>query len=1397
METYEDTLADVNKFIDSKKERMADTARAAKDHAFQGETRYADTETAEGLFQMYKDDEISTTEVASKGDSFMHAFDSAYNATESLAIAAQAGAESFAGLLDEQGFETVSNVVSQVNRMLSYRINLRGMFGGGKHDGFWIAPEAAIGNESWENWSDKSYAGKTAAIHKQRAQDIKDHYLNPYAGVDNTGTQIAGSIGGVAADPTMLGGGAAVLRSGMLLSKGKAVGSAAAVGVGYGVLDPAAQMLAQVEGVDWNDVAIGASAGFLMGGVTGYIGRGYAAKAIKKGLRANATEIQKGIDETVTYLKQVEAAKAEMAKQGFTGTMKNSSQVEAMIADFQSASAEEIAKGINQAYKLGDATEMDAFVNGIIRQANGMGEVDDITYTLLNRIEGKEGMLGRVEDSVSFKQMKPAEQKYVREQVARYTKEKDDLFSGYKAEQATALDKSIADLQARVNSQHGVSSKALAKSEKSYTAQIKKGMAEHKAQWTHNKNTELASISRQKALARKAHAEGKITAGAKKKTINMLTAKEQGIKARVMPKYRAPQAPKELAKLRDEVETLSSTRISELAAEQRDEVMGTLSKMSPEDKAALSKATGATTRPEGATTLDDALAHGMDGNATIESPVGKKQYEEVGKLSDKAKPEAPDPILSANEKVREYKHFSKAHYLITRPGEHFKKMGISGKKFHDMLYRADMNTREMVSASQSRLNKLFNDKGLSMKGSDGNIVRGVLNKTLKTTDAMVTSKHLEIAKDVRKTMNGVLQAAADVGVLTRKEVTDLIAKADTEGYFPRVYNTVLLETRKGAQKFEQALQDMKITNAEDAKAVIRHLTQSSENVVEGLLAGIKKQPDGTYRIPRQVARKMREGARSMVEAKRSHHLEQARKFPEYLEKDLNPFMIEDFGSNMNTYLEDTAKRISYSREFGANDEVLAALAKEAELEHGLSNLVPDMLESAYLAMGDPRSHYINQFMQQSSMNRKFRTGLDTLANTKLILAQILNAGQPVVNGTLRLAATGENPIVAFGKALDATLKMYGAKAGSALGNESALLYKNTAYEVADRAGAAFEAAGLRLMGDAMMNTNTVAKMTGGAGPARAWSFQGFNTAFMRYTGFADVEHTNRVIAHQLGKAHIESLIEKKTKLLGKQKINNLGKSELRKLDVINKNLSELGLDSTIDPGKYTVRNMDDSADIYSQVLNAASLEGQDISRAATKFSNDVNFVNTPLTKPMAWNSPNAKIFMKFKTFALHQQHFVYDNAIKPLMKGNTGPLLAYLAAAPAIGMSIAEIRSMLKGDDKDFTMTQRVVDGFTQAGGFGLAAEALSQSASNRNGLISFAAGPIINDAMKLGNALYDSGVTAPLGSEFWESGMDADFKPEKLTQWGVKAIGPTNLAATAAQNADMDVSEWIKAKKK
>jgi hypothetical protein len=367
---------------------------------------------------------------------------------------------------------------------------------------------------------------------------------------------------------------------------------------------------------------------------------------------------------------------------------------------------------------------------------------------------------------------------------------------------------------------------------------------------------------------------------------------------------------------------------------------------------------------------------------------------------------------------------------------------------------------------------------------------------------------------------------------------------------------------------------------------------------------------------------------------------------------------------MSQYFEDVEKRIAYAKEFGAGDEGALRLIKEIQNEAGVD---PARLsgEIYFQRVGDSQSQQVRRAAEMSESIQSLYGRVNAFQALKLTHAQVPNMGQGTINGSILAARITGNPVAGLRELLS-------------IGRD---LKRNPGkyQEVAERSAAALETTLMQTLGEySAVNHRILGReLTGILSPLEIFNNP---TKFLEVTGFIAAEKLQRTVAANMGFSLAERIMDDIAKARAK------GKVPVH----LQKQAEEMHLD-------------------WTKPANEA-----DMLNAALRFSNAANFRNTPGYLPNLWNDPHWVWFRKFKTFAFNQGRFIFENVLKPAfdnelgIKNRIAPTMTVVGAAAALGVPIDTLRRLLSGDDKEYTMTQKWIRGFTAFGGLGIWMDMLS-----------------------------------------------------------------------------------------
>lgn len=561
------------------------------------------------------------------------------------------------------------------------------------------------------------------------------------------------------------------------------------------------------------------------------------------------------------------------------------------------------------------------------------------------------------------------------------------------------------------------------------------------------------------------------------------------------------------------------------------------------------------------------------------------------------------------------------------------------------------------------------------------IMRGIDTQgTNKLANAMV--------RDWRKMLDKTLDDAYEAGIYDRERYLRLKKRANEEGYFPRVYDEVLLNSDEG-EKAWIAAWDGKEMSAPKAQRLLNAIVGNKELEAK-LLKGARRNKDKIV-FDENLARLMLEVRRSKHVGSRSNHLDKARKLPTELEELLEPFLVKEPLEALSRYLLDAGNRINHAKRFGANDEKAMAIFEAINKQYGGS--ASKLAQEVYYArVGDMQAKNIADAVNMNDTMRKIQGRVDAFETLKLSMAQITNSGQVPINGSVLAAKlTGGNPKQMMKMWIDMAEDIKSGKLSAEDTRRMGANIEATMSQLMGEAGASH----YRILGKKFDDIHT----KGGKIYVNPMEYINNPTQFLKKSGFLRVEDFNRALASNMGRGIGQQLIDEMNTIRAAG-----DKPSKRLVD----SMKELGLNP-----------------------NAKDWGMADLDRAGLRFSDAVNFRNSPGELPLAWEHPQAKFFRKFKSFAFNHASFLMDSVIRPLynknIKGGAGAASAYAVMSGVMGMPVDEVKRMIKGDDRDLTGTERYMRAVTAAGGLGIWSDLLR----SHDPLSAFA-GPAASDANKL-----------------------------------------------------------------
>lgn len=714
-------------------------------------------------------------------------------------------------------------------------------------------------------------------------------------------------------------------------------------------------------------------------------------------------------------------------------------------------------------------------------------------------------------------------------------------------------------------------------------------------------------------------------------------------------------------------------------------------------------------------------------NMSHTSPVGSKVHLEVGKLVDPSLPITEARAIDLAKKAISGEWSAK-------PETAFQSWGAEGKIFGELFKRTneDLNMsiarktmdlqRDMYKAGVLHKNFIFTKE---MPGYTQ--IPGILNKTIdpKMADPMA----IEASKSFKKFFNDALDDSVAAKILSPKQASALRAKAEKDGYWPRVYNEFYLNSKDGQKKWIDTLTGRNWTEEEIEKIIdmislpsgvkekgIKKVAETGkkrkqvkaalgalEKVTgsEGLKRAIKEgkivKKGKVYKMPEQVAKSLWEKRREIATSSRSAHLERERKI--LLPDDaVMPFLVQDPMTVIQEYAKDVYKRIHMAQRFGKNDEIAEKLFEGVGEKIG-PRYQEQMQEVFYTMAGDAdASKTIKQFTDMDPRVRDIVSRALAFETLKLSMASIANSAQAIVNGTVALERLTTSPLRTLNTHIRAVKHTINKE-----GRDFAL-----------RSGAAAESTMLQVMGELTAHNHSIFHGVA-KGVFKPLNYLNQPSKFLKSVGYTSVESVQRMYGANLGRAMIEEIRDQNINLLRLKKTRGLSKSQERKLAKNKNTLAEFGINPEVDPAQIGV---------------------SDLARAAQRFSNEINFAGSPDQLPIKFQSPYVKPFFQFKSFVVKQSAFLNKYALGPIRKNHKSldsyrPLAAYLGIGTTVGMGLDEFRRWVLADDKDLNKTERVLRGHAAVGGLGIMYDVAVNASYSETGVVNWLAGPAVTDVSK------------------------------------------------------------------
>lgn len=269
--------------------------------------------------------------------------------------------------------------------------------------------------------------------------------------------------------------------------------------------------------------------------------------------------------------------------------------------------------------------------------------------------------------------------------------------------------------------------------------------------------------------------------------------------------------------------------------------------------------------------------------------------------------------------------------------------------------------------------------------------------------------------------------------------------------------------------------------------------------------------------------------------------------------------------------------------------------------------------------------------------------------------------------------------------------------------------------------------------------------------------------YLKGVGFTWTETNNRIISAIAGEEYAKILYRRARH--GAKWRQEYIREELEKLFI---NLDELK-----ESGALSEKNLRDAGYAISKMTQFTAKTGH---------------------LPLTWTTPLGRMLTQFKNFAYNQSSFLFNEAMIPAAdfvktggrKGTVLPFFRALVAVTISGMIVEKIRQLVfrrKILDKDRPLYLRMLIWAMQAGGFGIATDALFAVQYGEKGLYSLIGGPTISDIVNTIYRMYETSEAVATGD--WE-------------RFRIKAIDTiVRLAPVTRTAAEITIPEYGRAKAK
>ena len=211
--------------------------------------------------------------------------------------------------------------------------------------------------------------------------------------------------------------------------------------------------------------------------------------------------------------------------------------------------------------------------------------------------------------------------------------------------------------------------------------------------------------------------------------------------------------------------------------------------------------------------------------------------------------------------------------------------------------------------------------------------------------------------------------------------------------------------------------------------------------------------------------------------------------------------------------------------------------------------------------------------------------------------------------------------------------------------------------------------------------------------------EGFGSGFLRYVGFTATEKANRTVATNAGIIYASKTLQK----LKRNPLNRVYRTRLEELKI----------------------NPDEA-------LKKGYLTDNELLMAGQIMSEKTQFRNRPIDLPAFVASPEGKLIFQFKTFAYHQTKLLKDRFLQQIRNNNYSGLARDLmilsTVFPLTGEIIADIRSLITGQERKTEAFDRYLENLITVGGMGILSDTIQSASWGR--LSEYILGPAVSSTI-------------------------------------------------------------------